>query len=178
MKILKLLVFAMVALVGVARAENLTVYFTQSGNTERLATAIYENVGGDIARILPVVDYPESYDEKVEVAKREKEENARPEYQALGVDVADYDTIFLGYPNWWGHMPMIVYTFLENNDFAGKTIVPFVTYESSGVGDSISEIKRLAPDAIVMDGFSMRGLETLKDYSENVQEWLKKIGKL
>ena len=177
MKVLKILGFVMLAFVGMARAENLTVYFTQSGNTERLATAIYERVDGDIVRINPVVPYPDSYEETVEVAKREQEENARPAYEKTGVDVADYDTVFFGFPNWWGGMPMIMYTFLENNDFSGKTIVPFVTYGSSGVGNSIEEIKLMAPGATVVDAFSMRGVETLQDYSEKVDSWLKKIGK-
>lgn len=177
MRILKFLVFAVFFVFGVARAENLVVYFTKSGNTERLATTIYENVGGDIARINPVIVYPDSYDETSIVAKREQQEKARPEYEDLGVDLADYDTVFLGYPNWWGGMPMIVYTFLENNDFDGKTIIPFVTHEGSGFGDSIEEIKRVANGATVLEGLGLLGSDTLRDTSDTVKDWLRKIGK-
>ncbi len=178
MKILKFLVFAVFFVFGAARAENLIVYFSDSGNTERVANIIHENVGGGIARINPVVAYPESYNEKTDVAKQEQQENARPAYQDLGVNVSNYDTVFLGYPNWWGGMPMIVYTFLENNDFGGKTIIPFVTHEGSGFGNSVEEIKRVAPGANVMDGFALRGGDTLHDdVSDVVKDLLKQIGK-
>lgn len=178
MKFLKLLAFGLFAVVGAARAENLIVYFSETGNTERLATTVYENVGGDVARIEPVSPYPVAYDERVEIALREQAENARPKYNDLGVNVDDYDTVFLGYPVWLNGMPMIIYTFLEDNNFAGKTIIPFNTYGGEPFGNSIEEIKRLAPRATVTEGFALRGGETLQDHSESVKDWLRKIGKL
>ena len=175
MKVLKFLVLSLFFVFGAARAENLVVYFTDSGNTERVAATIQDLVGGDMARIDPVIPYPNSKTDKTYVAKRELESEARPEYADLGLDVADYDVIFLGYPIWWGKMPMVVYTFLENNDFNGKVIVPFGTYESSGLGDSVSEIKRIARGATVLEPFGMRGGETQKDHTEAVKEWLQKL---
>ena len=175
MRILKFLVFAMFLVFGAARAENLVVYFTQSGNTERVANTIQGLVGGDMARIESVIPYPKSQTDKTYVAKREQESDARPDYKDLGVDVADYDLVFLGYPIWWGGMPMVVYTFLENNDFNGKVIVPFATYGTSGLGKSVDEIKRVAPGATVTEAFGMPGKETEKDHTEAVKNWLSKI---
>ncbi len=175
MKVLKFLALGLFFVFGAARADNLIVYFSESGNTERVATTIQKLVGGDMARIEAVIPYPNSDTDKTYVAKREQETEARPEYVDLGIDVADYDVIFLGYPTWWGKMPMIMYTFLENNNFNRKIIIPFNTYASSGAGDSFSEIKRVARGATVMDGFSMRGRETTEDHSEKVKEWLTKL---
>lgn len=175
MRILKFLVFALFFVFGAARAENLIVYFTDSGNTERVADTIHGIVGGDVARIVSVIPYPTSMTDKTYVAKRELESEARPEYEDLGVNVADYDVVFLGYPIWWGKMPMIMYTFLEHNDFNGKVIVPFATYGSSGLGDSVSEIKRIARGAAVTEAFGMPGKETVKDHTEAVKNWLNKI---
>ncbi|MBQ1927887.1 MAG: flavodoxin [Alphaproteobacteria bacterium] len=175
MKILKFLVFAVFFAFGAARAENLIVYFSDSGNTERVANTIYELVGGDVARIVSVMPYPKSQTDKTYVAKREQESGARPEYEDLGVNVADYDLIFLGYPIWWGGMPMVVYTFLENNNFDGKVIVPFATYGTSGLGNSVEEIKRVAPGATVTEGFGMPGKETTKDYTKVLAEWLSDV---
>ena len=175
MKILRLLALGLCFVFGTAHAENLIVYFSESGNTERVATTIQKLVGGKMARIEAVIPYPNSDTDKTYVAKREQESNARPEYEDLGVNIADYDVIFLGYPIWWGEMPMIMYTFLENNDFNRKIIVPFATYGTSGIGNSVSEIKRLARGATVMDAFSMPGRETTKDHTDAVKEWLTKL---
>ena len=175
MKILKFLVLGLFFAFGAARADNLIVYFSDSGNTERVANTIQGLVGGDMARIESVIPYPKSKTDKTYVAKREQESDARPEYHDLGVNVADYDVVFLGYPIWWGKMPMIMYTFLENNDFYGKVIVPFTTYGTSGIGDTVDEIKRIAVGATVTDGFGMPGRETEKDHTDAVKEWLGKL---
>ena len=175
MKILRFLVLGLFFAFGTAHAENLIVYFSDSGNTERVATTIQKLVGGKMARVDSVIPYPNSYTDKTYVAKREQESEARPAYVDLGVDVADYDVVFLGYPIWWGKMPMIMYTFLENNDFDGKVIVPFATYGTSGIGNTVGEIKRIARGATVMDAYSMPGRETTKDHEEAVKEWLTKL---
>ena len=175
MKILKFLVFAVFFAFGAARAENLIVYFSESGSTERVANTIHGMVGGDMTRIVSVIPYPNSNTDKTYVAKREQESDARPEYEDLGVDVADYDLIFLGYPIWWGGMPMVVYTVLENNDFNGKVIVPFATYGKSGLGNTVGEIRRIARGAVVTDGLGMTSADAKKDHVEAVKEWLNKI---
>ena len=175
MKFIKFLLFTLFVLVGAARAENLIVYFSDSGNTERVANTIQSLVGGDMARIEAIIPYPKSDTDKTYVAKREQESGARPEYEPLGVNVSDYDVIFLGYPIWWGDMPMVVYTFLENNDFNGKIIAPFATYGRTGLGNSVNEIKRIAHGATVTECFRMRGAETRQNHSDAIKAWLNKI---
>jgi len=163
-----------------ADAKNLTVYFSVSGNTEKLANAIHENVGDDIVRIEPVVAYPEDdYHNKsfTELAQTEKSEQVRPEIKDLDVNLDEYDTVFIGYPIWWGSMPMVLYTFFDKYDLSGKTIVPFNTHAGSGAGDTHDEIVRMEPDAVVLEGLPVRGDDTESDLSDTVKTWLKKIGK-
>ncbi len=114
------------------------------GNTEVVATMIREMTGGDLFHIEPVTVYPEGYTETTEVAQQELRANARPKLTRHQEIPDSYDLIFLGYPNWWGTMPMPVFTFLEDYDLAGKTIAPFCTHEGSGMGRSVADIKRSA----------------------------------
>ena len=163
-----------------ADAKNLTVYFSVSGNTERLANAIHENAGGDIIRIEPVNPYPvDDYHNKsfTELAQQEKTDGTRPEIKDIDINLDEYDTIFIGYPIWWGSMPMAVYTFFDKYDLSNKTIAPFNTHEGSGAGDSHGEIMRLEPDATIVDGLSVYGSNTTEDQSETVKSWLERIGK-
>lgn len=178
-KIFVSILMCLVAITG-ANAKNLTVYFSVSGNTERLANAIHENAGGDIVRIEPVNPYPEDdYHNKsfTDQAQREKNEQARPEIKDMNINLDEYDTIFIGYPIWWGAMPMAVYTFFDKYDLSGKTIAPFNTHEGSGAGDSHGEIVRLEPDATVVDGLPVRGGDTTNDLTDTVKNWLTTIGK-
>lgn len=126
------------------------------GNTERVAEYIAEATGADLFEIDTVEEYPADYYQCTDVAKRELQEHARPALKEIP-DVSSYDTIFLGYPIWWGTMPMGVYTFLESADVAGKTICPFATSEGSGLGSSVREVKRIAPEANVRPGFYVAG---------------------
>lgn len=126
-----------------------------------------------------VTPYPDEYDECTEVAKQEQDENARPELAESVESMEDYDVIFLGYPNWWGDMPMAVYTFLESYDFSGKTIVPFCTHEGSGLSSTESSIAEVCPDAEVMDGLAIRGSvaqNSQDEAAESVAEWLRQAG--
>lgn len=179
---MKKLLFSILALfvaVG-ADAKNLTVYFSVSGNTERLANAIHENAGGDIVRIEPVNPYPvDDYHNKsfTDLAQTEKTDGARPEIKDIDINLDEYDTIFVGYPIWWGSMPMAVYTFFDKYDLSGKTIAPFNTHEGSGAGDTHGEIVRLEPNATVVDGLAVYGTSTTNDQSETVKSWLTTIGK-
>ena len=178
-KIFISILMCLVAITG-ANAKNLTVYFSVSGNTERLANAIHENAGGDIVRIEPVNPYPtDDYHNKsfTDQAQQEKTDGARPEIKDMDINLDEYDTIFIGYPIWWGSMPMAVYTFFDKYDLSGKTIAPFNTHEGSGSGDTHGEIMRLEPDATVVDGLPVRGGDTTNDLTDTVKNWLTTIGK-
>lgn len=94
----------------------LILYFSQSGNTQKVASFIHEEVGGDIVKLENVTTYPSNYDELVDYAQKEQRDNARPELKTIISNIDEYDTIFLGYPNWWGDMPMALYTFLDDYD--------------------------------------------------------------
>ncbi len=173
-------VMGAVCLGGGADAKNLTVYFSVSGNTERVANAIHDVAGGDIVKINPVNSYPvDDYhnQEFTDLAQREKNENARPEIQDMNINMDEYDTVFIGYPIWWGAMPMAVYTFFDKYDLSGKTVAPFNTHEGSGAGDSHSEIARLEPNANVVDGLTVRGGDTTNDLNDTVKSWLNREGK-
>ena len=106
------------------------------GNTERVAEFIQKAVGGDLFEIETVREYSGDYMTCIEEAKAELREGARPELKKYPGSIDGYDTIFVGYPNWWGMMPMCVCTFLEHFDLTGKKIVPFCTSGGSGVGRS------------------------------------------
>lgn len=141
------------------------------GNTEVAANMIQEITGSDVFRIESVVPYPIDYTETTNVAKAELNQNARPELSRQVNNIDSYDVILLGYPNWWGTMPMPVFTFLESYDFSGKTIIPFCTHEGSGMGRSESDIKKLCPDAKVKKGLSIRG-SSVKEAEKEISKWV------
>lgn len=151
------------------RIMNLTV-----GNTEAAAKMIREMTGGDAFRIDTVKSYPDDYTETTEVAQKEMRENARPELSAHVENMDSYDVIFLGYPNWWSTMPMPVFTFLEEYDFSGKTIIPFCTHEGSGLGRSEKDIARLCPKAAVLKGLAIHGTR-VNDAGKDITNWLNKL---
>jgi flavodoxin len=145
------------------------------GNTEVVGKAIRELTSGDLFRIEPVKPYPADYTRTTEVAKKELHENARPELVGQVANLEPYDVIFLGYPNWWGTMPMAVFTFLERHDFSGKTIAPFCTHEGSGLGRSEGDITRLCPAAAIAEGLAIHG--TRVDAAKtDIETWLDRIG--
>ena len=117
--------------------ENYNVGVIEKGNTHIVADMIAEETGGDLFEIATVNPYPDTYEECTEVAMQEQRENARPELTAQVENMEQYDTVYLGYPIWWGELPMAVYTFLESYDFSGKTIVPFCTHEGSGLAGTV-----------------------------------------
>ena len=143
------------------------------GNTEIVAEMIQKTVGGDLFEIETVKEYPDDYTECTEVAKEELRVKARPELKKMPESIDAYDVIFLGYPCWWGTMPMGVYTFLEHFSFAGKKIVPFCTHEGSRMGGSVSQIKKTAPGAVVLEGLPVHGAEAAEAEDE-VAAWAKK----
>lgn len=149
----------------------LVVYFSNSGNTEILANFIHNYVGGDIVALEPTVAYPEDYNDLLDVAQEEQQSDARPEFNDLNIDIEDYDTIFIGYPNWWGDMPMIIYTFFDTYDLSGKTIAPFNTSGGSGLSRTVGTIRELEPDATVTDGFTVLG-DNVNHAMSDVEEWI------
>lgn len=153
----------------------LVVYFSNSGNTEILANFIHNYVGGDIVALEPTVAYPEDYNDLLDVAQEEQQSDARPEFNDLNIDIEDYDTIFIGYPNWWGDMPMIIYTFFDTYDLSGKTIAPFNTSGGSGLSRTVGTIRELEPDATVTDGFTVLG-DNVNRAMSDVEEWIDSLG--
>lgn len=145
------------------------------GNTEVIARKIQGLTGSDLFQIETVKPYPEDYTETTEVSKVELRQNARPELTVTVADMASYDVIYLGYPNWWGTMPMAVFTFLESYDFSGKTIVPYCTHEGSGLGSSERDIKKLCQTAKVLPGLAIKG-STVARADNEVENWLKRLG--
>ena len=156
--------------------ENYAVGHIEKGNTHIVAEMIADKTGGTLFEIVPAKEYPQGYNACIEVARTEKEAGARP---ALTGDIAaeDYDVIFLGYPNWWGDLPMAVYTFLEKHDWSGKTILPFCTHEGSGLSATERYVADACPGATVGKGLALRGATAQNRRAEaqaSVEAWLKK----
>lgn len=145
------------------------------GNTEVIARKIQGLTGSDLFQIQTVNPYPEDYTETTRVAQDELSSNDRPALTDMVADMDSYGVIYLGYPNWWGTMPMAICTFLDSYDFSGKTIVPFCTHEGSGLGSSERDIRRLCPTATVVSGLAIRG-GAVGRADNDVANWLKKLG--
>lgn len=155
-------------------ANALIVYFSHSGNTKSVAMEIRNQTGADIFEIVPETPYTTDYDELLDVAQDEKRDNARPAISGTVENLEKYDMIYLGFPNWWADMPMVLYTFLDTYDLSGKTIAPFVTSGGSGFSNTISTIKSMEPDANIEDGLAIR--DSASDDSEDaVADWLEKL---
>jgi flavodoxin len=153
---------------------NGTIVNLPVGNTEVIAKMIQEMTSGDLLHIEVVNAYPGDYTETTEVAKEELRTSARPKLTNHLENMASYDMIFLGYPNWWGTMPMPVYTFLEEHNFSGKTIVPFCTHEGSGLGRSVADIKKTCPTATVFAGLAIKGGD-VNNAQGAVSGWLREL---
>lgn len=147
------------------------------GNTERVAEFIQQAVGGDLFEVRTVKEYPADYYPCIDEAKAELRQHARPAVVAIP-DVAGYDTIFMGYPNWWGTMPMCMYTLVEalakDGGLEGKRICPFCTNEGSGLGGSVRELKKIATGATVERGLSITGHRAAESRDETAQ-WAKAL---
>jgi len=143
------------------------------GNTEIAAEKIQEMIGGELFKINQIHKYSDDYNTCTEEAMMELRANARPELVDSLDSIDGFETILLGYPNWWGTMPMPVWTFLENYDFSGKTILPLCTHEGSGMGSSELDIKKLCPDAKIQKGLAIRG-GSVKNAGKDIETWLKK----
>lgn len=160
--------------------ENYNVGYIEKGNTHIIADMIADATGADRFEIVPEKAYPKNYNECIEIAKQEKQSAARP---AIKGDVAidDYDVIFIGYPNWWGEVPMCVYTFIEKHDWKGKTVIPFITHEGSGMGGTDRKIANACKgaDVAVGKGLAVQGKvaqENQATAKKNVDNWLGGLG--
>ena len=146
------------------------------GNTAIIAKMIANKTKGDLFEIKVKDDlYPKSYTELTKYAKVEKQRNARPEIAGNVNDFGSYGTIFIGYPNWWGDMPMPVYTFIENYDFTGKNVIPFCTHEGSGLSGTQNNIQKSVKGK-VLNGLAIYGHVSQNDRTKAdklVSEWLK-----
>ena len=157
--------------------ENYNVGIVEVGNTELLAKGIITKTGADEFKIEPKDKYPTVYQEAIERATEERRNGVRPEY-VRGVDISDYDTIFLGYPIWWGDMPMVVYNFVEKHDWNGKTVIPFNTHEGSGNSGTYEILKtKLVGAELKGDAFNMSGSTArTEDGIRSLNDWLTGLG--
>ncbi len=144
------------------------------GNTAVVAQRIKERTGGVLWQINPVKPYAEDYQLCTEEAQRELRANARPELTGMPGSIDDFGAVILAYPNWWGTMPMPVWTFLEQYDFSGKTILPLCTHEGSGMGRSEADIQKLCPGAHVKEGLAIKG-GSVGNADSRIADWLKKV---
>jgi len=141
------------------------------GNTEFIAAEIQKNLGGDLFAIETVQEYPGSHDPLLEFAYNEKSDGARPELSTHIEDLDSYDYIFIGYPNWNADLPMPLYTFFEEYDFSGKTIIPFVTHGGSDFSGTIRTIQELEPDATVVETGLSVSRNSVANAQNDVKEW-------
>ena len=158
--------------------EQYGVGVVEEGNTGIIAHMIAEQTGADLFEIEPETPYPTTYQGLLEVSQQEMRDNARPEIADTVDNMDDYDTIFIGYPNWWGDMPMIVYNFLESYDLSGKTIVPFCTHGGSGLSNTESTIADIT-GGTMKDGFAIPGTTAQNDRDtarREVTQWLREGG--
>lgn len=146
----------------------------EKGNTETIAEMVADMTGGDLFEVETVKTYPEDYYQCIDEAKAELQRGDRPEVKAYADDLEDYDTIYVGYPNWWGTMPMVMFTFLEHYDLSGKRIIPFCTNEGSGMGGSERDLKKICKGAKVEKGLSIHGAEAAQSRSK-VEAWVRKM---
>lgn len=142
------------------------------GNTEVAAGMIQKLTEAELFKIDQVQAYSGDYNECIAQAQADQKRDARPELKSYPESIDEYDTIYLGYPNYWGTMPMAVFTFLEHFDFTGKRIRPFCTHEGSGMGNSITDIQRLCPGAIVEEGLAIHG-GSVGNAGKNIEVWIR-----
>lgn len=139
------------------------------GHTAVAAGSIHEAVGGDLFEIETKKTYINDHMKMIYEAQDELKQGIRPELKCYP-DISGYDTVFLGYPNWWGTLPMPVVGFLEHYDWSGKRIIPFNTSEGSGAGRSLEKIKEICTGAEVDDVFELRGSQ-VDNSKEKIQTW-------
>ena len=149
----------------------LVAYYSYSGNTKVMAEKIRSKIGGDIFEIMPVKKYPNNYNDVVNIAQKEKSEGYKPEL-LNNIDISNYDIIFIGTPVWWYTFSSPIRTFLADNDFQDKTIIPFCTHGGGGASATYTDMQELAPEALVKEGFAAYE-NSATDI--DIQAWLNRV---
>lgn len=152
--------------------KTLVVYYSQTSNTQKVATEIATRLNADIAEIVPVEPYDGDFEATINRGKKELDEGILPEIQPLTVKVADYDLIFLGYPIWFGTYPPPVFTFLDQVDLSGKKVVPFCTFGSGGLVSSCHDLHKAEPGATILEGYGVRAAR-LEAMPKEIDQFLK-----
>lgn len=157
------------------RKNSVMIFYSWSGNTKAIAERIHQKVGGDMVELELVKPYSANYNTCIDEAKRDQEQGARPELKTKIANMDQYDVVYLGYPNWWASIPMPIATLLESYDFSGKTIAPFCSHGGGRLGQSITDIAKLAPGATVKEALSVHygGDGSLP---RDIDTWLRKNG--
>lgn len=144
------------------------------GNNQYFAQVIQEETGADIFRIEAETPYPTDHQTLVDLAAKERDDNARPAIKNTIENFDDYDTVFVGYPIWWSDMPMLMYTFFDTYDFSGKTLIPFGTHGGSGWAGTPATIAELEPNAKIVDGLSI-SRNDIEDAHDQIADWVKGV---
>jgi flavodoxin len=161
---------------AVSGASRVIVDGKVTGNVEFVAALIQKAVGGDLFVIQTVQAYPTGHNALIDYAKNEQEQNARPRLAARLENLEQYDTIFLGYPIWWYDLPQSLYTFLDEYNLAGKTIIPFTVHGGSRLSGTVEKITQLEPRAnVIQDGLAVSRNSVARS-ERDVISWLRRIG--
>jgi flavodoxin len=161
---------------AVSGASRLVIDGKVTGNVQFVANYIQRTVGGDLFIIQTVQAYPPAHNGLLEYAKKEQETNARPRLSAQLANMQDYDTIFLGYPIWWYDLPMALYSFLDQYDLSGKTIIPFTVHGGSRLSGTVERIIRLEPGATIIQGGLAVSRNSVARSGNDINAWLRRLG--
>lgn len=161
--------------------ENYGVGNITEGNTAKIAKIIAQKTKADLFEIKTTRTYDKTYNKAIQEAKNEQTNKERPPLvqDLTQAQINNYDTIFIGYPIWWGDLPMVVYTFLEGKNLDGKTIIPFCTHEGSGLSGTERTLRSMFPKSTVKAGIAIRGRTAQNDKKASekaINDWLKNIG--
>lgn len=156
--------------------ENYSVGNIKVGNTKLVAEEIQKVTGGDLFEIVPEKSYDMPYDALTKLAKQEFENGDKPAYKGDVADMSQYSTIYVGGPVWWGTYPQVMFTFFDKHDLNGKTIIPFTTHEGSGLGNVVTDLKKLYPKANFKQAFSIYGHDVRKESMKaKVSTWIHEV---
>ena len=175
--ILMSLLISSTLLIGGLNAQSsktLIVYFSWGGNTRTAANMIKNMTQADIFEVKTVEAYPSSYNDTVNQARKEQNDNFLPKLSANINNLSNYDTVILCYPNWWGTIPQAVKQLLSTHNFSGKKIAPLCTHGGGGMGRSLSDIKTLCPNSTILDNLSISG-RSVNSSENNITTWLQNI---
>lgn len=161
---------------AVASASVSTIDGVPMGRVEAIARMIQDNTGGDLFSIQASVVYPADGGELIDYAAEEQDQNARPELTSQIENFDQYDVVFVGYPNWWADLPMVMYSFFDEYDFSGKTIIPFNVHNGSRFSRTIETIQELEPGAtVITDGFTVNEND-VPEAAADVAAWVEELG--